>query len=217
MKGKLRSLKREISLLLAEVEAVKFGSFKLTSGRESFYYIDLRIVPSHPQAFRKIARLYGEEAKKIGLKNFNSVAGIPTAGMTFASVLAFNLRKPLIYVRKEAKAWGRGKRVEGSVKPGDSVLLVDDLITTGKSVLEAAEAVWEVGGKTPYALVLIDREEGGARNLASKGIKLHSFLKVSELFNHLYKAGYLEAEYRRKLFQQLKADSSPAVGRSIDL
>ncbi len=93
--------KDKMANILFKLDAVKFGVFKLTSGKASPYYIDLRVVPSFPDAFRQICDFYGESiTREVGLKNFDRIAGIPLAGIPFASQIAYNLKKPFLYVRK---------------------------------------------------------------------------------------------------------------------
>ncbi|MCX8175604.1 MAG: orotate phosphoribosyltransferase [Candidatus Bathyarchaeota archaeon] len=184
---------------LIKIEALKFGKFKLTSGKESFYYIDLRVAPSYPEVFQRFINAYLVKVREIGLEKFDVIAGIPTSGLIYASTLAYNIKKPLIYVRKEEKSWGRERKLEGILRDGDSVLLVDDLITTGKSLTDAAESIEDEGGKVNYALVLVDREEGGLEKLRNKGIVLFSFIGVSEIFKVLVRKGRISNEEYEKL------------------
>lgn len=175
-------LKKELSEILVRIGALKFGAFTLTGGRLSSYYIDMRIIPSFPGAFRKVGEIYISIAKKSVLEaNFKRVVGIPTAGIPFASIVAFSLSKPFLYVRREAKTYGRQRKVEGILHPGDSVLPIDDLITSGGSLLSAIDLIKAEGGVVKDALVLIDREEGGEKALAKAGINLHSGAKISEI------------------------------------
>ncbi len=195
---------KDFALALVRAEAIKFGSFRLTSGRLSPYYLDLRVLPSSPEAFHMCIEIYGELAGRIGLENFDLLVGVPTAGMVFASALAYKLRKPMAYVRKEAKGWGLKRAVEGKVKPGSRVVLVDDLITTGKSLLEAAEALREAGGKILGGIVLIDREEGGLENLSRQGVNLHPYTKVTEILEALQAENMLEEEKYREVLDYIR-------------
>jgi len=204
-KEELVRMKADLIQLLLRTGAIKFGTFTLASGKLSPYYIDLRLLPSYPEAFRKILGFYVALAKtEIGLKNFDRIVGIPTAGIPFSAVLAFNLEKPFLYVRKEIKTHGRERRVEGLLMPGDHVLLVDDLITTGTSLLGAADAVTAEGAVVKNVLVLIDREEGGKQALSKLGIKLHYLLKISEAAKTLYEVGAIEQEQLKAILKQVK-------------
>ena len=179
-------MKTELSQILNRIGALKFGSFKLTSGKISPYYLDLRIVPSFPDAFKRICDLYIELIlSEIGADNFDRIVGIPTAGMSFGSIVAYQLKKAFVYVRTAEREHGRGRRVEGILLPGDRVLLIDDLITKGGSILKAADAVRAEGGVVADVMVLMDREENGENSLANQGIKLHCVLKISEFAKKL--------------------------------
>ena len=126
------SPKERMANILFKVDAVKFGVFKLSSGKASPYYIDLRVIPSFPDSFHEICESYAQYiTNQIGVKNFDRIAAIPIAGIPFASQIAYNLNKPFIYVRKGIHLSGRERRVEGVLASGDKVLLIDDLITTG--------------------------------------------------------------------------------------
>ncbi len=199
------SKKVEMAKILTNIDAVKFGLFKLSSGKVSPYYIDLRIVPSFPDAYRDICDFYAEQiTAQIGLKNFDRIAGIPIAGMPFASQIAYNLKKPFLYIRKGVRTHGRERRVEGVLVSGDRVLLVDDLVTTGLTLAKAAEAVRAEGGVVTEAVAFLDREEGGKEKLETKGIKLHALLKISEIANTLYEIGALDEESLKTITKQIK-------------
>jgi orotate phosphoribosyltransferase len=179
-------MKSELAKILYRIGALKFGTFKLTSGEISPYYLDLRIVPSFPDAFKRICELYVELIKSgVGTDGFDRIVGIPTAGISFASISAYNLKKPFLYVRTAERQHGRGRLVEGILLPGDRVLLMDDLITKGGSILNSAESVRAEGGVVTDAVVLMDREEKGKQNLAKSGINLHFLLTTSELARRL--------------------------------
>jgi len=198
-------MKTEFCRILNRIGAIEFGIFKLASGKTSPYYIDLRILPSFPDAFRKVCDLYIKLIEReVGSKNFERLAGIPTAGVSFASVVAYHLKKPFFYVRKGVKLHGRQRRIEGILMPGDRVLLLDDLITTGKSLLNAAKAISAEGGVIKDAVVLLDREEGGAKNLGKEGIQLHALMKASEAANKLYEIGAIDQEQFKTILKQIK-------------
>ena len=197
--------KVELAKILHKIDALKFGLFKLTSGKVSPYYIDLRIVPSFPDAFRQICDFYGESiTSQIGLKNFDRIAGVPIAGIPFASQIAYNLKKPFLYVRKGVRLHGRQRRVEGILVSGDRVLLIDDLVTTGLTMKKAAAAVTAEGGIVKETVALLDREEGGKEKLAKNGIQLHALLKISEVANTLYEIGAIDEENLKTILKQIK-------------
>jgi orotate phosphoribosyltransferase len=178
----LDAKKAEMASILMKIDALKFGVFKLTSGKASPYYVDLRVVPSFPDAFTRICDFYAQAiTSQIGLKTFDRIAGVPIAGIPFASQIAYNLKKPFLYIRKGLRRHGRQRRVEGILVSGDRVLLVDDLVTTGLTLRKAAESVRAEGGVVEKAVAFMDREEGGREKLAKNGIQLTTLLKISEV------------------------------------
>jgi orotate phosphoribosyltransferase len=196
-------LKKELCDVLIRIDALKFGLFTLADGKLSPYFINLRIVPSFPEAFSKIKELYRQIAiDAVNIRQIKRVAGIPTAGIPFASVLALSLNKPFLYVRKELRR-GRGRRVEGILNPGDAVLLVDDLITSGNTLLTAADSIRSEGGVVHDALVLIDREEGGRKALKAQGIQLHTLIRMSEAAKILYNSGVIDKEKENAIRKQI--------------
>jgi orotate phosphoribosyltransferase len=180
--------------------------FKLTSGKISPYYIDLRVIPSFPSVFKKVCDFYVKLLEEeVGVDNFDRVAGIPTAGIPFASIVAYLLDKPLLYVRKEEKIHGRERRIEGVVKPGDRVVVLDDLITTGKSILNAVKALRGEGVVAENAVVLIDRMEGGKEKLEEDGVKLHSIASILDIAEVLNNSGVITDEQYRAIIRQVKS------------
>jgi orotate phosphoribosyltransferase len=199
------TVKIEICKILNKIGALQFGAFKLTSGKISPYYIDLRIVPSFPDAFQKICEFYIDSIKNgIQSENFERIAGIPVAGIPFASLIAYNLKKPFLYIRKGVRLHGRQRRIEGILAPGDRILLVDDLITTGISLRNAAKAIRAEGGVVNDAAVLLDREEGGKEKLEKSGIKLHALLNVSGIAKKLYEIEAIDEEQLKTILRQIK-------------
>jgi orotate phosphoribosyltransferase len=204
--------KIELSCVLNKIGAIKFGTFKLTSGRTSPYYIDLRIVPSFPDAFQTVCHLYVKLIEKnLGVDSFDRVAGIPTAGIPFASVVAYNLKKPFLYIRPRPRLHGRERRIEGVLMPGNRVLLVDDLVTTGLSLRKSAKAVRAEGGVVTDVAVLMDREEGGKECLAKDNLKMHYLLTATEAAQKLYDVGAIEEDQLKTILKQTKRKQARQV------
>jgi len=198
-------MKVETCKILDRIGAVKFGAFKLTSGKLSPYYIDLRIVPSFPDAFQRICDITTKFVRnETSADGFDRIAGIPLAGMPIAAVVAFNLKKPFLYVRRGARLHGRERRIEGILAPGDRVLLIDDLVTTGLSLQKAARSITAEGGLVGDAVVLIDRQEGGTKRLEKSNIRLHAMLSVTEMVQTLHGLGSLDEEQLKTILKQVK-------------
>ena len=206
----------EMAKILNKIDAIKFGLFTLSGGKVSPYYVDLRIVPSFPDVFCDICGFYIRTiTKEIGLKNFDRIAGIPVAGIPFASQVAYNLKKPFLYVLKGVKLHGRERRVEGVLASGDRVLLIDDLVTTGLTLKEAVDAVRAEGGVVSEAVAFIDREEGGKEMMEKSGVKLHSILKISEVAKALYDLGALDDESMKTIQTQINSSKIGAKTKKL--
>ncbi len=126
------------------------------------------------------------------------------AGIPFASQIAYNLKKPFLYVRKGTRRHGRQRRVEGVLVSGERVLIVDDLVTTGLNLKKAAESIRAEGGVVKEAVAFLDREEGGKEKLEKNGIKIHTLLKISEVANTLYEIGAIDEERLKTILKQVK-------------
>lgn len=199
------NMKAELCQVLNKIGALRFGAFKLTSGRVSPYYIDLRIVPSFPEAFQRVCKVYANLIEgDIGTEGFDRIAGIPTASIPFSSFLAYHLKKPFFYIRPEARLHGRGRHLEGIMMPDDHILVIDDLITTGGSMRKAVTAIRAEGGLVTDATVLIDREEGGREKLAEDNVKLHYLLKASEGAKKLHQIGVITEDQLKTIMKQVK-------------
>ena len=199
------AVKVELCKILNRIGALQFGAFKLTSGKISPYYIDLRIVPSFPDAFQKISSFYVQFIRdEVGEKNFDRIAGIPVAGIPFAALIAYEIGKPFLYTRKGVRLHGRQRRIEGVLAPGNRILPVDDLITTGLSLEKAARAVTAEGGIVNDAVVLIDGQEGGRKKLGKLGIKLHELLSISEIASTLSELGTIDELQMKTILKQVK-------------
>src|SRR6266568_1574129 len=202
-----RSLEDDFSKMLVRTGALQFGMFTLSGGRISPYYLDLRVIPSFPDAFHTCSELLAKSAKSI--EGIDKIGGIPTGGLPWASVLAHTLSKPLVYTRKDIKLHGREKTVEGILTPGERVLLIDDVITTGKNILTALQSIRGEGGVVEDALVLLDRQEGGEQHLMKDGVKLHSVTKISTVAQRLFDMDAITKEQFDQLSGQSEKTEQP--------
>jgi uridine monophosphate synthetase len=183
--------RQSLTLDLHRIGAVRFGDFVLKDGRHSPFYLDLRLLVGHPAVLRRVAQAMLACAATL---QFDCLAGIPYAGLPIAVAMSLESGRPLVYPRKEAKAYGTRRQVEGVFQPGDRALVIDDVITTGGAKLEAIVPLREAGLVIEDILVLVDRESAGAQALAAAGLRLHSVLKVRALLDDLHKAGAIGEE-----------------------
>jgi uridine monophosphate synthetase len=186
-----------LALDLHRIGAVRFGDFVLKDGRHSPFYVDLRVLIGHPPVLRRVAEAMLACTAAL---QFDCLAGIPYAGLPIAVAMSLASGRPLVYPRKEAKAYGTRRQVEGVFQPGDRALVIDDVITTGGAKLEAIAPLREAGLVIEDILVVVDREQAGAQALAAAGFRLHSILKVRALLDELHKAAAIgEEELARAL------------------
>jgi orotate phosphoribosyltransferase len=176
-------IKSELAEFMIKSNSIQFGLFKLSSGKESPYYIDLRILPSFPSYFKVAIDAFSNALKDL---NFDYLCSIPTGGLIYASILSYIFAKPLIYVRKEPKGYGMNKLIEGYIKPGADVVIIDDVITTGQTIINAINAINTNGGIVSHVIVLIDRLEGAKRRLASMNVNLISICTIKDIIEILY-------------------------------
>ena len=174
---------------LHAIGGVRFGEFVLKSGATSPFYVDLRVVISHPDVLAEIGRLMAAEVARC---RADRIAGIPYAGLPLAVAASLAGGVPLVYPRREAKTYGTRRRIEGGFQPGERVVVIDDIVTDGASKLEAIEPLEAAGLVVEDLVVLIDREQGARERLLARGYRLHSVLTISECFDTLGAAGLVE-------------------------
>ncbi len=196
---------RELSAELHRIGAVRFGDFTLKDGRHSPFYLDLRILVSHPTALARVARAMLRQAAAL---RFERIAGIPYAGLPIAVAMALIGERPMIYARKEAKGYGTRRSIEGDYRAGERALLVDDVITSGGAKLDAVSPFRDAGLLVEDVLVVIDRSGGsGPARLAAAGMRLHSLLDAPTLLRLLTEHGRVSASDAARALEFLN-DSS---------
>ena len=195
---------KEFATFLHQKGIIKFGDFTLASGKNSSYYVDLRLVPSYPIEFRKMVKyLESQIVKDIGLDNFDSIVSVPTGGLVIASALAIETVKPLIYVRSKPKDYGTTKSVEGKIHDNMKVLMIDDVATTGGSVVNAIKSLKEVNIPVKDAYVIVNRMEGADEALLKLGVKMHSILNILQITEALFEQNLIDENILEKVKKQI--------------
>jgi len=200
---------KEFAIFLFKNNIIKFGNFTLSSGKKSSYYIDLRLVPSFPHQFRKmIKNLQKLIIEKIGLDNFDSLVSIPTGGLIIGSELAIETVKPLIYVRNKPKEHGTTKSIEGKISSDMQVMMIDDIATTGTSVLNGIKQLKAEGLSISNACVIINRLEGADKILNSVGITLHQLTDILEITEILFQEKLIGEDILEKIKKQVNQNQA---------
>ncbi|MFN0064961.1 MAG: orotate phosphoribosyltransferase [Chlamydiales bacterium] len=176
---------------LFTIGAVKFGQFRLKSGVLSPIYIDLRLTVSSPKLLRMITKLIWE---KVADKKFDYICGVPYTALPFATTLSLDQNIPMLMRRKEVKEHGTKKLIEGIYEEGKNCLVIEDLITSGKSVFETITPLEEVGLVVTDIVAFLDRQAGGRKNIEDKGYTIHTLITLSELLQVLCEENLIDQE-----------------------
>jgi uridine monophosphate synthetase len=176
---------------LLSAGCIKFGNFTLKSGLQSPIYIDLRQIISYPKLLEQIGSAYLPLLKEL---KFDRIAGLPYAAIPIATAISLQGNYPMIYPRKEAKTYGTKAEIEGDYRAGDTVVVIDDLATTGGSKFEAIEKLTGAGLVVKDVVVLVDRQSGAKESLKQAGYSLHAVLTITDMLDYWEKTGKVEKD-----------------------
>lgn len=163
--------------LLKENEVFLTGDFTLSSGKKSDYYINMKKAITEPVILSTIAKLI---TQLVAEDNIDKVAGPALGAVPIATAVSLESEIPLLMIRKEKKGYGTSKLIEGELNSGDNVIVVEDVTTTGGSLLKAIKAIQENGGNVTRAFVVVDRQEGAVEVFEKEGITLEPLIRVDE-------------------------------------
>jgi uridine monophosphate synthetase len=172
-------------------QCVRFGQFKLKSGITSPIYLDLRRLVTHPLILKRVAQAYAAKLREL---QFDRLAGIPYAALPIATAIALEMNRPLIYPRREAKDYGTQAVIEGDYAAGETIVVIDDLATTGGSKIEAIQKLEGANLRVRDIVVLIDRGQGAGPMLAEAGYQLHAVAALPELLDEWLRSGAITRE-----------------------
>jgi len=160
---------------LRDADAVKYGEFELSHGGTSEYYVDKYVFETNPRCLRLIAAAFAERVGDAKL------AGVALGAVPLVAVTSVETGQPYVIARKEAKEYGTGNRIEGDLVEGEEVVVLEDIATTGRSAIDAVEALREAGAVVERVLVVVDREEGARENVEAHGVTFESLLTAADL------------------------------------
>lgn len=188
---------REDFLLKAyELGIIKFGNFTLKSGIESPFYVDLRPLASSPQLLKTLANNLLDLVEDV---EYDLICGVPYAALPMATTMSLTSNIPLIIKRKENKGYGTKRMVEGVFAEGQSCLLVEDVITSGQSLLETIDQVEREGLRVKDLVVVLDRAQGGSEKLKEQGYNVKTLFTIHEVIDILHKYHRLSDDEAKKL------------------
>lgn len=191
----------QFALTLYDIGAVQIGKFRLHSGRRSRIYLDLRILISYPEVLQQAAYVYRSILDDL---QFDLIAAPPLAGLPLGTAVSLNMDIPMIFPRKTAKSYGTGKEIEGKWKVGQKAVIIDDVVTSGDSIIQAIVPLKAAGLHVTDAVVLIDRQQGGAQTLAGNHYNLHAAMTISELLAYLESNERISSKERAKVLESLQ-------------
>jgi uridine monophosphate synthetase len=185
----LTSSQKSLADELLSAGCIKFGEFTLKSGLKSPIYIDLRQIITYPKLLEQIAQTY---LPILSTLQFSRIAGLPYAAIPIATAISLAGNYPMIYPRKEVKTYGTKAEIEGEYHAGETVVVIDDLATTGGSKFEAIEKLTGAGLVVKDVVVLVDRQSGAKESLAQAGYSMHAVLTIGQLLEYWEGNGNVE-------------------------
>ena len=161
---------------LRGADAVQFGEFELSHGGTSEYYVDKYLFETDPGCLELIAEAFADK-----LESDDKLGGVALGGVPLAAATSVEADVPYVIARKQRKDYGTANLVEGRLEEGEEVVVLEDIVTTGTSLVEAIEALRDAGATVERALVVVDRQEGGRENVEDAGVEMEALVTAEEL------------------------------------
>jgi orotate phosphoribosyltransferase len=168
--------RNELARRIADVSLLR-GEFTLRSGRKSSYYLDKYRFETQPDVLAALGKLFAERVTD----DIDRIAGAELGAVPLATAAGMAANKPIVFIRNQKKEYGTAKQVEGILNAGETVLIVEDVLTTGGQVLEAARTLTDLGAKVDRIIAVIDRLEGARENIEGAGLRFESLFTTKDL------------------------------------
>ncbi|KAL4709929.1 hypothetical protein ACJJTC_003892 [Scirpophaga incertulas] len=204
----------ELAIKLYNIDAIKFGDFITKTGLKTPVYFDLRVIVSYPDVMELISTLLHVTAIKG--KDFDHLCGVPYTALPIATLLSVQVKKSMLLRRKEAKSYGTKKMIEGHYKVGETCLIIEDVITSGSSVLETTQDLRKEGLKVNEAVIILDREQGGSENLARHEVQVKSLFTMTNLIEILVKHNKINIDTANNVHSYIKETHAPKIVKTQD-
>lgn len=192
---------KNLILDLFAIEAVQFGSFPLKSGVLSPIYVDMRLIISYPALMKKFSAALNKLTVPL---SFDLLCGVPYGALPIATALSLERNCPMVFCRKEVKGYGTKKLLEGKFEPGQTCLLVEDVVTSGTSILETAALLRKLELEINDVVVIFDRQQGGPQKLRENSIAFHALITMDDLLQVLLAEKKISLETEKEVRDFLK-------------
>ncbi|XP_049853900.1 uridine 5'-monophosphate synthase isoform X1 [Schistocerca gregaria] len=200
---------KSLVVQLYEIDALKFGDYKMKVGINSPVYFDLRVIVSHPSLMSVLSKLLWNFAQNRA--KCNHICGVPYTALPIASLISVNANIPMLIRRKETKSYGTRKLIEGKFKKGDTCIIIEDVVTSGSSILDTYRDLTQEGLVVTEAVVVVDREQGGTQNVAQYGIQMSSLCTLSQIMDILHEAGKVDLSVVDSVRKYISASQIPLI------
>ncbi|XP_043250118.1 uridine 5'-monophosphate synthase [Colletes gigas] len=200
---------KELAVALFEIDALKFGDFVTKIGLKTPVYFDLRVIVSHPKIMARLAKVLWKLSENCS--DISQICGVPYTALPLATLISVNSNIPMLIKRKEVKAYGTMKMIEGQFKPGDNCVIIEDVVTSGSSILETVQVLRKEGLEVKDSFVVIDREQGGRKNIENHGIRVKSLYTITGLLAYLLESNKITPKIVKDVTDYLLRFQAPTI------